>query len=263
MSESSTNQENLRNFWARTARRVKAYHEAPSTEIYLNQEKALINEFFAHLENLLFLKTDLWNEAKNTRILWWISSRRAKAVGIDIAQEVFPEVKAKWISDGWPPWLIMADVRQLPFLENTFNAVYSMGTVEHFPETEQAIKEIYRVLKPGAKAIIGVPNKHDLFLRPFQVFLLKSLGLYVFGYEKSYTRKSLTRLVKNQGFKIIAERSLLFMPGWLRILDLFCYHHFPWLLSLTKMCFKPFNFLYERIDFFRRRGYLLALVLEK
>lgn len=254
----------IKDFWEKTAKKVKAYHNAPSTEIYLNQEKALIAEFFPSLANLLFLKTDLWNEAKNTRILWWVSSKGARTVGIDISTEVCQEVRAKWPENNRLfPWLMMADIRYLPFLDNSFGAIYSMGTVEHFGETEQALSEIYRVLKPGGKAIVGVPNRHDLFLRPFQVFLLKSLGLYAFGYEKSFSRSEFSQMVRRIGFKIIAERSLLFMPGILRILDLFCYHRARFLLPLTKICLKPFVFFYNRIEFFRRRGYLLALVLKK
>lgn len=263
MNKTSTPQEG-RNFWEITARKVKAYHNAPSTEIYLNQEKALIAEFFPSLENLLFLKTDLWNEAKNTRILWWVSSRGARAVGLDISAEVCQEARTKSPeNNGLSPWLMMADVRSLPFRNESYEAIYSMGTVEHFAETEQALSEIYRVLKPGGKAIVGVPNRHDLFLRPLQVFLLKSLGIYAFGYEKSFSRSEFSQLVKKLGFKIIAERSLLFMPGILRMLDLFCYHRASFLLPLTKICLKPFIFFYNRIEFFRRRGYLLALVLTK
>jgi ubiquinone/menaquinone biosynthesis C-methylase UbiE len=213
---------------------------------------------------LLFLKTDLWNEAKNTRILWWVSSRGAKVVGIDLSREVWAEVRAKWPDNDAPePWLMMADVRCLPYLDNTFDGIYSMGTIEHFPETDQALAEIYRVLKPGGRAIIGIPNRHDLFLRPLQVFFLKQLGLYAFGYEKSFSRSTFSQMVKRHGFKIIAERSLLFMPGFLRMLDLFCYHRVPALLPLTRLLLKPFVFLYNRVEFFRRRGYLLTLILEK
>ncbi len=260
----TSNVQDVRAFWERAARKVKAYHSAPSTKIYFDQEKALIAEFCPFLENVLFLKTDLWNEAKNTRILWWVCSKGARAVGIDISSEVFEEARSKCPEkNGLFPWLMMADVRLLPFLDNTFDAVYSMGTIEHFAETEQALAEIYRVLKPGGKAIVGVPNLHDFFLRPLQVFLFKSLGLYSFGYEKSFSRSQLSQLAKKHGFKILAERSLLFMPGFLRMLDLFIYQHAPFLLPLTKILLKPFVFLYNRIEFFRRRGYLLAFVLLK
>ena len=48
----------------------------------------------------------------------------------------------------------------------SFDAIYSMGTIEHFDATERAVAEMARVLKPGGRAIVGVPNRHDPFLRP-------------------------------------------------------------------------------------------------
>ena len=47
-----------------------------------------------------------------------------------------------------------------------------MGTVEHFADTEGALRELFRVLLPGGRAIIGVPNRWDPFLRPLLVVLL-------------------------------------------------------------------------------------------
>ena len=83
-----------------------------------------------------------------------------------------------------------ADVRALPFRDASFDAIYSMGTIEHFDETEQAVREMARVLKPGGRAIVGVPNRHDPFLRPLLATVLQAVGLYAYGYEKSYSRRA-------------------------------------------------------------------------
>ena len=40
------------------------------------------------------------------------------------------------------------DVRELPFCDASFDAIYSMGTIEHFAETERAVSEMARVLSP-------------------------------------------------------------------------------------------------------------------
>lgn len=255
--------EEVKSFWEGAARKVKAYHEAPSTLDYFEQEKKLLEEFFSPVQDLLFLKTDLWNEAKNTRLLWWFQEMGGRAVGIDISSQVSTEVKQKWPAESTMPWLLLADVRELPFLDDSFGGIYSMGTIEHFAETEMAVAELYRVLRPGGKAIIGVPNRHDLFFRPWQVYLLRKLGLYAFGQEKSFSRGQLSSMLEKAGFKVIAERSLLFMPGVLRMIDLYCYHHAPFLLPLTKLLLKPFSVLYNQVDFFRKRGYLLAMVVKK
>lgn len=49
-----------------------------------------------------------------------------------------------------------ANVEALPFADNTFDLVYCCGVVHHTPNTEKAIQEIYRVLKPDGKAIVLV-----------------------------------------------------------------------------------------------------------
>lgn len=48
------------------------------------------------------------------------------------------------------------DGEGLPFEDNEFDVVYSNGVIHHTPNTSQVIQEIYRVLKPGGKAIIMV-----------------------------------------------------------------------------------------------------------
>ena len=63
-------------------------------------------------------------------------------------------------------------MRRLPFADDSFDAIYSMGTVEHFVETEASVAELARVLRPGGRLILGVPNRHDPFLRPLLVAAL-------------------------------------------------------------------------------------------
>jgi glycosyltransferase involved in cell wall biosynthesis/ubiquinone/menaquinone biosynthesis C-methylase UbiE len=48
------------------------------------------------------------------------------------------------------------DAEKLPFDDNSFDIVYSNGVIHHIPDTRQVIREIYRVLKPGGRAIIMV-----------------------------------------------------------------------------------------------------------
>ena len=47
-----------------------------------------------------------------------------------------------------------SDAECLPFLDNSFDIVYSNGVLHHSPDTNAAIAEAYRVLKPGGRAVI-------------------------------------------------------------------------------------------------------------
>ena len=62
---------------------------------------------------------------------------------------------------------------------------------------------------------------------------------------------------------MIAETAILFIPGWLRMLDLACHAWMPALRPLTTMMVRPFAFLDARFPALRRHGYLVVAVGEK
>ena len=49
---------------------------------------------------------------------------------------------------------MQSDAENLPFANDTFDIVYSNGVLHHTPNTEKAIEDIHRVLKPGGQAVI-------------------------------------------------------------------------------------------------------------
>ena len=53
------------------------------------------------------------------------------------------------------------DAENLEFEDETFDMVYSHGVLHHTPHTEVAIAEVYRVLRPGGKAIVMLYHKHS------------------------------------------------------------------------------------------------------
>lgn len=46
----------------------------------------------------------------------------------------------------------------LPFRDDSFDLVYSLGVVEHFPQTTRALAEHVRVAKPGGMILVTVPH---------------------------------------------------------------------------------------------------------
>ncbi|ELK47473.1 methyltransferase domain-containing protein [Bacillus sp. SB49] len=60
---------------------------------------------------------------------------------------------------------IVADAEQLPFLDESFDAVTCRIAAHHFPEPLSYIKECYRVLKPGGTFLMidnTAPDKEEL-----------------------------------------------------------------------------------------------------
>lgn len=250
-------------FWARVGEQFPDLGGAASTTYYADNEQRLFTDHLPPLAGLRILKTDLWDEAKNTRILAWAAHRGAHAFGVDISEPTVRLARAAFNSRSGPLQAAAADVRALPFRDDSFDAIYSMGTIEHFDETELAVAEIVRVLKPGGRAIVGVPNRHDPFLRPLLATMLQAVGLYSYGYEKSYSRRALRRMLEGAGLEVLAETGILFMPGWLRMVDLACHSWCRPFARATSALVWPFVFLDRHLPPLRRHGYLLATVARK
>ena len=65
------------------------------------------------------------------------------------------------------------------------------------------------------------------------------------------------------GFSVIAETAILFIPGWMRMLDLACHAWWPALTPLTSAMVRPFVFADKHWPAVRRHGYLIVAVGEK
>lgn len=250
-----------RRFWAEVGKSFPDLAGAASTRFYAQNERRLFAEHFPALAGLRVLKTDLWDEARNTRILVWAAQQGAHAFGVDISRPVVVQARSAFGRE--PLHAAVADIRALPFVDASFDAVYSMGTIEHFRDSERALGEIVRVLRPGGCAIVGVPNRHDPFLRPLLAATLQAFGLYSYGYEKSFSRRALRGMLERAGFEVTAETAILFIPGWLRMLDLACHAWFRPLAAVTGALVWPFAFLDRHLPVVRRHGYLLATVAVK
>ena len=51
----------------------------------------------------------------------------------------------------------VGDVHKLPFADNSVDAIFAICLLEHVEEPQVAVKEIYRVLKPGGYCFVHVP----------------------------------------------------------------------------------------------------------
>jgi ubiquinone/menaquinone biosynthesis C-methylase UbiE len=52
----------------------------------------------------------------------------------------------------------VGDIEQIPFPDNTFDAVMCLGVMEYLEKDEPALREMWRVLKPGGRAVITTPS---------------------------------------------------------------------------------------------------------
>ncbi|MFN4199226.1 MAG: class I SAM-dependent methyltransferase [Flavobacterium sp.] len=53
---------------------------------------------------------------------------------------------------------VKADICQLPFEDNSFDMILCNHVLEHIPDDQKAMQELYRVLKPGGLGIFQIPQ---------------------------------------------------------------------------------------------------------
>lgn len=93
------------------------------------------------------------------------------------------------------------DCRHINFEDNYFDVVFTDALIQHLPQDKEAVKEMARVLKPGGRLILAVVNKWNFHT----LYKLLMGRKYSYGYERSYSRKDLRNILKNNGMEVEAE----------------------------------------------------------
>ena len=87
---------------------------------------------------------------------------KADLYGIDLTERAIRHTKERFRIFGLESKLMVGDAEALAFPDDFFDLVYSWGVIHHSPDTEKALSEVFRVLKPGGTAKIMVYHKYSL-----------------------------------------------------------------------------------------------------
>jgi SAM-dependent methyltransferase len=124
------------------------------------------------------------------------------------------------------PGLALAVGEHLPYKDGAFDVVLMHEVLEHVTDDQATLRETYRVLAAGGKAVIFCPNR----LYPFETHGIFIGTRYVFGniplvnylpdparnrlvpHARAYTESQLRRIYRRAGFKALVH-SYVF-PGF-------------------------------------------------
>src|SRR5579883_605490 len=82
-----------------------------------------------------------------------------KYTGVDLTEAALEATRKHFQVLGLPGTVQKENAEHLSFADNTFDIVYSHGVLHHTPNIQKAIDEVWRVLKPGGRAIIMLYHK--------------------------------------------------------------------------------------------------------
>ena len=160
------------------------------------ERKAFIGKHFSHFrEDSYFCDLGFGPGVLTAFILQQEASWRA--AGVDISKDCLHHaqrlLKKKEVLGRSE--LSVADVRRLPYPDDTFDVVVAVEVLEHIPDPEAGLAEAMRVLKPGGYAMTALPVQLPLLMHlydfdtPDEVLALhEKVGLEVVDFEKKEFR---------------------------------------------------------------------------
>lgn len=100
-----------------------------------------------------------------TDFIQWLRAG-ANASGIDLTAEALENLtrRVEAYHLPAPEQIMVADAEELPFPSDSFDLGYSFGVLHHSPDTEKAIAELVRVVRPGGEIKIMLYNRHSVYV---------------------------------------------------------------------------------------------------
>lgn len=158
------------------------------------------------------LKTDLFEEAIGPdAFLGDLLNRGEMTVGLDISPAAANQAKHQ--DTRQQGHYVIADVRALPFANDSFGLVISPSTLDHFPDPRdlgRSLRELARVLEVGGRLIITLDNRQNIFDPLLR--LVSWLGYVPYYLGRSYTVREVRRELEEAGFTVDETTAILHSP---------------------------------------------------
>ncbi len=200
-------------YWDSIAEKTNSHYvRNPFFQHKQNEVLRLIDQWAKTNQDAAILKNDLWEEALEPDPLLFDLLKKWQGTGIDISPRVAKMASQKARQRRVHLNLCVSDVRRLAFKDNKFDLIISTSTLDHFPEIDVSLKELYRVLKPNGLIILTLHNATNLLV--YLMFkLMKLFRKYPFFYaEGTYSLRKIKQLMTSTGFTVEDSTAIIHVP---------------------------------------------------
>ena len=135
-----------------------------------------------------------------------VVQRLNKAAGVDIDFDKLYYLKKNKKIKGY---LVLADIRYLPFKKNTFEQIVCSEVIEHIERDGKWLEEIVRISNSGSNVVLTTPDYGNIYWPViewlYKIFLPNG---YADQHISHYTMKDMVDILTKFKFRIIKKHSL-------------------------------------------------------
>jgi ubiquinone/menaquinone biosynthesis C-methylase UbiE len=102
--------------------------------------------------------------------------------GVDLTDAAIELARRRFELFDLPGTFRTADAENLDFADASFDVVYSHGVLHHTPDTERAVREVHRVLRPGGRAVVMLYHR-DSYNYRVNIRMLRRAGAQLLRFE--------------------------------------------------------------------------------
>lgn len=146
-----------------------------------------------------------------------LSAAGAEVITLDYAPQSLHLIRDTAEKTGAKVGVVGGDGMRMPFADGTFDLVFHQGLLEHFRDPMPMLVENTRVLKPGGKLLVDVPQTYHYYTLGKHALML--VDKWFAGWETEFTIGELEGLVEKAGLTPIRSYGDWMVPGlWYRAL---------------------------------------------
>lgn len=138
--------------------------------------------------------------------------RKADILGLDFSKESIAIAKDKKIKFNAPSSdFMVGDAQNIALPDNTYDIIVSCECLEHIPEPQKMVSEIFRVLKPGGLVVLTTENYFNAYLYYRTYLNMRNIkfdsGSGVQPIENFFLFWQVSNMFRKAGFKKLRTQS--------------------------------------------------------
>lgn len=153
----------------------------------------------------------------NARDIVHILEKGAQVIGVDISEGMVFEAQQELAKLGFGDVLLkVGDATRLDFSDGEFDKVLCSEVIEHIPEADKALSEMWRVLKPGGLLVLSTPNPKSWYGFDRYIVWEKILRRkWNHPFDQWRSMRELVAMIERAGFKPATKAGACYVPGFL------------------------------------------------